>query len=166
MAKVTDKDNGAKALLNRARKKGGGPNGRHTLRVGVYGDAAAAEHADYGGQAGKTTGEIAEIAEFGLGNNPERSWLRAYVDENQEDILQKLNKLAEGIARGDLTHEDALTLLGHDVVGQIQQRIASGIQPPKSAAWLAKLASLGHGGKTTPLIVSGQFRQSIASEVL
>lgn len=112
-------------------------------------------------KASLTIGEIGEIHEFGLGNNPVRSWLRGYVDENKAQILQKVHRVAYAVELGKLTAEEGMNQLGLSIVGGIRKRIATGIAPPVTAATQARKGA----GKTTALINTGQFRSSITHKV-
>lgn len=108
-----------------------------------------------------TIGEIGEIHEFGLGNNPVRSWLRGYVDENKHQIQQKVQRVAYAVELGKLNPEQGMNQLGLSIVGGIRKRIAAGIAPPVTAATQARKGA----GKTTALINTGQFRSSITHKV-
>lgn len=110
---------------------------------------------------GPTMAELGEIFEFGLGNNPERSWLRGYVDENEIKILQKVKRVSEQVYQGKTSPQDAMNLLGLSVVGGIKRRIQASIPPPLAASTLKKKGPT----KTTPLIDSGQWIGSITHEV-
>jgi hypothetical protein len=111
---------------------------------------------------GPTMAEIGEIHEFGLGNNPERSWLRAYVDENASNIQAKIKRVAEAMVKQDMTPEAGLNLLGLSVVGGIKKRIQAAIAPPLAASTLRKKGP----NKTTPLINTAQFIGSISHQVV
>jgi hypothetical protein len=108
-----------------------------------------------------TIGEIGEIAELGLGNNPVRSWLRGYVDANQDQIRERVRRVAKAVAAGHMTKEEGLNALGLSIVGGIKKRIAAGIAPQVTKATQARKGP----DKTTPLINSGQFRSSINHKV-
>jgi len=151
-SKIIDKDKGYTALMKRL----GADQPR--VKVGVFGDAASAVK-DEGGEA-ITIGALAEIFEFGLGNNPERSWLRGYVDENNSRISLMINRLAQQVYSGKLSPEAALRLLGAKLVGEIQQRISAGIAPENAESTVKRK------GSSVPLIDTGQFRGSITNEVI
>lgn len=108
-----------------------------------------------------TIGEIAEIHELGLGNNPVRSWLRGYVDAQRSKISKKIRRIAELVEQGKLTQEAGMDQLGLSLVGGIRGRISSGIAPQVTSATQARKGA----DKTTPLINSGQFRSSISHRV-
>lgn len=108
-----------------------------------------------------TIGEIGEWHEFGLGNNPVRSWLRGYVDANRAKIKAKVTRVAERVQTGSMSAEQGMDLLGQSIVGGIRERISAGIAPQVTDATQARKGP----GKTTPLINSGQFRSSISHKV-
>lgn len=158
---VTDKDYGYKALQRRLGRLGIGTGPK--LSVGILGaDADKPHQAEAGAEAsGLTIGQIGEVHEFGLGNNPIRSWLRGFVDENNAKIVVKIRRIAINVEHGTITPEEGFNLLGLDLVGGIQKRIANGIAPPVTAATQARKGP----DKTTALINSGQFRSSISYKV-
>lgn len=155
MSSVRDVDRGAKALLKRVKAR------QPTLRVGVFGDKAA--HRAIGGK-GVTVGDLATAHEFTIPGGHGRSFIRAYVEENQSRIAEMMRRAGAQVAAGKLTAEQALNLVGFQIVGEIQQRMARGIPPALSANYLPrKLAK--YPGATTPLIASGQLRSSITHAV-
>lgn len=153
MVSVRDKDGGAKAL--KARLKKGIPSGR----VGVYGDLAAQKHKD---SDGATVGEIAAAHEFVIGP---RMWLRGTMQERKAQIERALVVIGSTAIRE--TTEAATGLMKQltlAAAGWCQERIAQGIPPALDPAYLKRKLKK-YPGATTPLIASGQFRQSIAGEV-
>lgn len=120
----------------------------------MIGSAGGAPKAD-----GVTVADIATWAEYGIGQ-PMRSWLRGWVDTNQGLIRSTTKKLFAGLTAGRTTEAQALALLGVWVVGQLQANIARGIQPANAPSTIRKK------GSSTPLIATGQFRQSITSRVV
>jgi len=143
---LKDVDKGYRSLMRRlGNQKNAG------VQVGVFGDGSDKTYED-----GITVGYLAEIHEYGLGNNPERSWLRAYVDANRDRIHEMLRVVAQEHLKKKMPLEQGLNLVGLKIVGEIQQRIADGIAPPLTEATIRRK------GSTTPLIDTGQFRSSIS----
>jgi hypothetical protein len=109
--------------------------------------------------------EIGAIHEFGAGNVPERSFLRATVDLHQKKYQRYLTKgLRREVmqaAAGKQASGESITLkrAGLMAEGDIKKRIASGINPPLSPITIARKKS------SVPLIDTGQLRASIASEL-
>lgn len=109
-------------------------------------------------ESGATVAQIAEWAEFGIGQPP-RSWLRAWIYENEAAILRVQREEYRRVLVGQQTKAKALARIGVWIVGQIQARIASGIQPKNEDSTIARK------GSSTPLIDTGQLRSSITSRV-
>jgi hypothetical protein len=150
--RVTDRDRGYKKLLKRLTPK---PS---DVTVGVHEADGAAQH----GNDEQTIVEIASYHEFGGPNNnpPRRSFIRDWADENSEKHKAMLKKLAAGVIAGKLESVDqALELFGVRAVGEVQQRIAQGIEPP------LKDATIQRKGSSVPLIDTGQLRSSIVHKV-
>ncbi len=152
-------------------------NNGTAVAVGIFGEAASAKKGGAGGGGEDIFDEevtnvlVAAVHEFGTadGRVPSRSWMRAYVDENRDRIRGMIRKLQAQWMKGSITHEQALGQLGAKLVGEIQARIAKGIAPPLAESTKARRAGPdpSHTGPRvfTPLIDSGQFRQSIDWEV-
>lgn len=130
------------------------------LRVGLVGEAAAARHLD----SDLTVGQVGESHEFGLGNLPERSWLRGYVDANSARIAVMVARAGESVVKGRHTPEQALNLLGFQIVGEIQSTFGQGLAPLSPNYLPRKLAKFP--GATIPLVASGQLRASITHVVV
>ena len=112
-----------------------------------------------------TVAEIAAIHEFGLGV-PERSWLRAFVDENRDELSDMLAATAKLIAQGKYPADVAMNRFGLAVVGMVKKRIVAGIEPGLAESTKAeKMRVTGGNAKDTPLIRFGQFISAIAHEV-
>lgn len=148
---VKDTDLGAQAMVARV-KAAASPR---VLTVGVHGEEGGAATQD-----GKTTvGDVATANEFGLGV-PERSFIRAWADENADRHQADLRKIGEAIVKGTIPSADVgLEQLGLRFVGEVQARIASGIPPENAPATVARK------GSSTPLINFGQLRSSIRHKV-
>lgn len=147
---VKIKDRGYDAMMRRLR--GAAP----TLRVGVFGDAAAEKHAD----SELSNGEIAAVHEFGTEDErvPERAWLRGYVDENNSRVSQMLARVAEQVTAGKMTREQGLNLIGLQIVGEIKRRLPH-LSPPLDDKTIKRK------GSSATLIDKGQFRSAIAHSV-
>lgn len=145
---VTDKDNGYRALAEQVFGIE-----RPKISVGIH--EAEAAHAN-----GKVTvGDIATWNEFGTRTIPARSFIRAFVDEKQDEIRATAKGLLLQVVRGKLTKEQALDQLGLWLQGQIQRRMAEGIPPPNAEATIEKK------GSSTPLIDTGALRSAVTFKV-
>ncbi len=133
------------------------------VRVGVIGDEAAAPAGD-----GITMGELAGVHEFGAAIQqrwgvlviPERSFIRATVAENQRAYSLLIAKLGPSVLEGKRTEEQALSLLGARAVGDMQKRIARGIDPPNAPS------TIEAKGSSKPLVDEGRLRASITYAVV
>lgn len=123
--------------------------------VGVIGSAGDAQAQD--GEF--TVAQLAEWHEFGVGV-PQRSFLRAWADAETAKIEQVIRGLTKRIIEGKLTREQALEQFGAWAAGQVQAFISAGrVVPPLHPTTVARK------GSSTPLIDTGQLRQSITYEV-
>lgn len=150
-ATLTDKDNGYDAITKALEELV-----TMNVKVGVFGDKGSAAHT-----SGLTVAEIAAQHELGI-DVPQRSWLGAYIDQNSSKLLDLLENaiIAFLKSKGKKSLEDSLKQIGLFAVGEIQERISSSIPPPN-----APMTVLRKGSDTT-LIDTGQFRSSIASELV
>jgi hypothetical protein len=144
---------------------------RITITVGVHGDDGAQVHepppkktqapandttlgpANDVRQA-LTVADIARFHEFGLGV-PQRSFIRAWFDEQQPFIVQTLQQQMALVVAGKLTAEKAAARIALAFEGDMKKRIAKGIGPP-----LAK-STIARKGSSKPLIHTGQLRNAI-----
>ena len=133
-----------------------------TLQLQALRSADATQRVKHLFKPGPTMAELGEIFEFGLGNNPERSWLRGFLTENGAKLSAKVKRVAEKVLQGEMTAEQGMNLLGLDAVGGIKKRIQAAIPPPLAASTLARKGPT----KTTPLIDSGMWIGSITHEVV
>jgi hypothetical protein len=100
--------------------------------------------------------DVATWNEFGAGNVPQRSFLRAYFDENGPKNSKLALSLMQTCVTGKRTPGQVLNLLGVKFVGEIQRRMAAGIPPPNAPSTIRRK------GSSKPLIDTGQLRSSIA----
>jgi hypothetical protein len=145
---VKDVDRGYKDLVKRVFEAR-----RAKLEAGILEADGARADGDL------TVLEVATYNEFGTENVPERSFLRAWFDANEPAISEILRKQLGLVVAGKLTSEQALARVGAWCVGQIQQRIADGIDPANAPATIAAK------GSSTPLIDTGTLRSSISYRV-
>jgi hypothetical protein len=142
--RIIDRDRGLKALVRRVSKRSAG-----VVKVGVL--------AGSGSVGGVSVVDVASIHEFGLGNHPERSFIRAWADQDKSKHEDIERRLAASVVKGSNTHEAALEQLGLVLAAEAQKFIQDGrVQPPTIKS--------GGGGNTT-LIDTGQLVSSISHEV-
>jgi hypothetical protein len=149
---VKDTDKGWKDLHRRLFSDGG----KAAIEVGVFGAPGEAEHK---GTPGLTVLQVGTFQEFGLGV-PERSFIRAYFDENAEALQKMSARLMASLIDGKRTRDQCLELLGLRMVAEIQKRIAAGISPPNAQSTIDRKKS------STPLVDTGQLRSSISYRVV
>ena len=143
---IEDKDFGWKEIVGNLAKADG-----KTTKVGVVGEAAKRKL-----PSGLIAAEVAAIHEFGAPDAqiPERSFIRAGVDDNRDAIVGEFILLGEAIfdAEPDVL-KGMLEHLGGMTAGFIQDEIRRGLEPALSeevadehgdwrplAVWLAEAA--------------------------
>lgn len=102
-----------------------------------------------------TVALVATVHEYGLGTSPERSFLRAWHDENRGKNLEAFRKIYKAVIAEKYDVKTGLDRLGLHFVAQIQNRIARGIEPALKDATIKRKKS------SKPLINTGQLRSSI-----
>jgi hypothetical protein len=160
-AKIIDRDRGMRELMRMAERIN---YEKPHVVVGITGKRGSKQHA---GGVGATVVDIGAAHEFGAGNVPRRSFIRATVDRNETIYREAIRKAFRATvlhaARNDKTwnykNSVALRRLGLRVEGDIKQYIADGIEPANSPQTIARKKS------SKPLIDTGQLRASIASEI-
>lgn len=155
-ATVTDRDNGYKALFNRLARQNQG----RVVDVGVIGSKAAGIYEG----TGLTVADVASFHEFGRGV-PERSFIRAYVDEHRNEIEDLLRKTALRVISGELrSFDQGLNLVGLKIQGEIQNRMIS--RPADWPDMDEDYAEKYHGGNVrSQLQLHGQLINSITYEL-
>jgi hypothetical protein len=133
----------------------GWTDGDLTITVGVHSDDA--EHTHAGGE-GLTVGDIATFHEFGTQTVPQRSFIRAWFDEGQDEHQRVIREELDAAAKG-VPLQTALERIALRLEGSCKQRMAQGIPPPLSPVTVARK------GSSTPLIDTGQLRGAIRARV-
>lgn len=127
------------------------------FEFGIFGEKGGDETRE----GGLTVVEIATVHEFGGGHVPERSFLRAFVEQYEADLRELLRRLLLGVTQGIMTRDEALERFGVFVVNKIKERIAAGIEPALAESTLASKGP----DKFVPLINTGQMRNSVTFRV-
>jgi hypothetical protein len=143
--KVTDIDLGYSKTIDQLIEIG-----KRDVTIGVH----AKDNGPYENSP-LTTAYIASVHEFGRGNNPERSFLRATIEENKNKYAELEKKLIGRIIDGKITAEQALELIGQQAKSDVQTKIRTLRTPPNTAETIKRK------GSSNPLIDTGQLRQSI-----
>lgn len=152
MSRVEDKDLGLNRIIRTLNKDLDGV----VVKVGVQAKDKAVRRGK-GGSIRNTDQPLAVIAaihEFGLGDMPQRSFLRSAYDENLPVIDKMIQHVANGAVFG-LGTNAALNQLGNVVQGMVQRKIVDGPFTPNSPATIKRKKS------SKPLIDTGHLRQSI-----
>jgi phage gpG-like protein len=152
VSKITDTDRGAREMVARIKALSAS---KASVRVGILSDAPKKERE---GATGKLSLlEVAAVHEFGApaAGIPQRSFIRATIDERADDIARLERALLAKVVSGEIALKSALDAVGAKVAGWIQQRIAAGIEPALSPATVAKKKS------STPLVDTGQLRRAV-----
>lgn len=152
MSRVEDKDLGLNRIIRTLNKDLDGV----VVKVGVQAKDKAVRRGK-GGSIRNTDQPLAVIAaihEFGLGDMPQRSFLRSAYDENLPVIDKMIQHVANGAVFG-LGTNAALNQLGNVVQGMVQRKIVDGPFVPNSPATIKRKKS------SKPLIDTGHLRQSI-----
>lgn len=152
MSRVEDKDLGLNRIIRTLNKDLDGV----VVKVGVQAKDKAVRRGK-GGSIRNTDQPLAVIAaihEFGLGDMPQRSFLRSAYDENLPMIDKIIQRVANGAVFG-LGTNAALNQLGNVVQGMVQRKIVDGPFVPNSPATIKRKKS------SKPLIDTGHLRQSI-----
>lgn len=132
-----------------------------TVRVGVLDTSGSHE-----GSEGLTVADVASFMEFGTTDSeglqvvPERSFIRSTIDESRPELREVARKLqAQILTEKQMTPAKALGLLGQKLQSLIINKINSGIDPELDEKTIARK------GSSTPLIDTGQLKQSIRYKV-
>ena len=115
-------------------------------------------------QSGDTTADgkeslayVAWLHEFGSpgGMIPQRSFIRAGMEEKQGDIESKYEELGPAIFNAGANAEQMLNILGQEATAIIQNKITSGPFTPDSPETIRRK------GSSSPLIDTGHMRASV-----
>ena len=141
---LLDRDRGYRQLMQTVGALARGAS----VQVGIFANDVRRE-----GEV--SNAELGTIHEFGLGDVPERSWLRGWADENRDAIIRNLRLIGKGIFLSKDDVRVACDRFGQWAVGGIKRRIQAHIPPPNTEA------TIQAKGSSTPLIDTGQFIGSI-----
>lgn len=127
------------------------------IKIGVL-DADAQHEGD-----ALTVGELAEMHEFGLGV-PQRSWLREWFDESEEQLSEIATRYFEQ-SETEADYIDAADLVTEAAVASCTDRIRDGLTPAiTNESTIRSKKSRGFKPPYTPLIETGVLISSIKGE--
>lgn len=152
---VDTRDNGYRRLFENIADA----RGKTLIRAGVFeGPPRRAEHGEHSEPL--TNAEVAAVQEFGIGHNPERSFIRSTVDAKQDEINTRLRAVGGGVFKGREEVQNEAGLFGEWFVGEMKRRIISNeITPPDSPETIARK------GSSTTLVDSAQLLSSLTFDV-
>lgn len=149
-AKIVDKDTGFDAFFNRLDLLNG-----TVIKVGIQAKQGAQIRS-----AGRTVADIGNIHEFGAprANIPERSFLRATMDENIQKHERLVKKAIEDVTKG--RNPDAVLFqVAQSVRNDVIEKIDSNIPPPLAASTVKRK------GDDLALVDTGIMRNAISGVV-
>jgi hypothetical protein len=139
---------GIDGVVNRLQSGG-------AIKVGIL--AGTGEHSN--NDDGLTVADIGAINEYGLGNVPERPFLRTTISKKNAEYQKMIARLLKLISSGKLTTARAAAVLGEQAALDIQAAITAWDDPPNSEA------TIDRKGANNPLIDTGEMRRSIWYEI-
>lgn len=149
-SKVIDRDLGWRAILETVKAA----KGDAYAKVGVLADTEKGgmhEVGPDGKPSPLTVAEVAAVLEFGTedGHIPERSAVRSTFDEEKEELQKRSYELMADILFGKITRDDALNILGAQLVAAIKKKITTGagVPPPNAPSTVMQKASIGRTAK-------------------
>lgn len=137
---------GIKDLLKRLEKEG-------SVDVGILAGEGKHEDSDL------TVAQVGFFHEFGTVLVPERSFIRSTINGKAKEIKKVAAAQYKKVLNGKITNEQGLGILGAFTAGLIQETFTSNNWVPNSEA------TQRIKGSSTPLIDTGQLRQSISFKV-
>jgi len=133
--------------------------GRASVRAGVVGSAAQAEH----GSTGETNAEIALWMEYGTSRLPERSFIRRTLRDPavRTEAEALLTRITAAVIAGKMDRDRGLGLLGAWMASQIQKTILEDRVAPELAP---STVEAKHSDKV--LVDSGQLVGAVGYEIV
>ena len=93
-------------------------------------------------------------------NIPERSFIRAGFDENEKNIMSRVEVLSQEVILGKLDVEVFYEFIGNYCIGKIQEFLVNLDTPALSSYTIAKT------GSSNPLIDTGHLKDTISFEII
>lgn len=168
--RVSDMDRGFKEALRQAKAL----NVKPYVKIGIQGNEATERKTVSVGEGSLASSLSLSVVDIGTfheyggagGRPPRRSFLRDTIDERKRQYFAIVRLMKLEIASGKMDVLKALNILGEKIKSDVVQKISDGIPPDLAPETIArKNAVVGGGNASTPLIDTGQLRQSITYEV-
>lgn len=129
--------------------------GRSVVKVGIQETAGSHKESE----GGLSVADVGSFHEFGTDTIPQRSFIRAPIQDNKTDLQTLQRKLLREVMLGGKSTGEALALIGEKAQSDMIAAINAGIEPG------LEQATIDAKGSSTPLIDSGQLKQSIRYKV-
>ena len=145
---VTDRDLGWKAIKREVERAQ-----RREVAVGILQGSTDSE--------GTSIAEYATYNEFGTGDVPSRPFMAMSFDENVAAINSDFNRQSKRLVAGEVTAEQALTIIGQKHAGRVQNTITGrNILPALAPSTVA-----AKKGSTKTLVDTGAMANAVQIEV-
>lgn len=145
---VTDRDLGWKAIKREAERAQ-----RREVAVGILQGSTDSE--------GTSIAEYATYNEFGTEDVPSRPFMAMSFDENVAAINSDFNRQSKRLVAGEVTAEQALTIIGQKHAGRVQNTITGrNILPALAPSTIA-----AKKGSTKTLVETGAMTNAVQIEV-
>ena len=125
------------------------------IKIGIF--SANHQRTDGGNNA-----QIGFYHEFGIGHNPQRSFLRTPIQDNLQKQLQKSGALDKDALK-QMTTEGDMTLWLEKVAVLMEAIVAEGFNTGGYGKWPA--SNMDHKKNAQTLVETQQLRNSISTEV-
>lgn len=145
---VTDRDLGWKAIKREVERAQ-----RREVAVGILQGSTDSE--------GTSIAEYATYNEFGTGDVPSRPFMAMSFDENVAAINSDFNRQSKRLVAGEVTAEQALTIIGQKHAGRVQNTITGrNILPALAPSTIA-----AKKGSTKTLVDTGAMVDAVQIEI-
>ena len=145
---------GFEGILKKLQEMQEGLQTNNAILVGLPSETGTKEHPN----SKLNNATIGAIHEFGAPekNIPERSFLRAGLDQNKKTLTKATEKMLHNVLEGRINSEQGMNVVGGLAAAGIKKYMAEGIAPP-----LKRPRKTGIDGLDKPLIDTGELRASI-----
>jgi len=144
----------------------------HKVHIGIFADAKREDGApmlviaaanEFGAKIPKRQARFGNLDDENPGGwviIPERSYLRAWFDENVDALQATMERLIGQVVEGKISGRAALETIGGYVVTHIQAYMVDLKTPPNAPSTIARK------GSSNPLIDTGQLKDAITWRVV
>ena len=131
-----------------------------TGKIGILGSESSRE------DDGINNAELGLVHEFGSVKKgiPMRSWLRYPIIHNTGAIIKKISKFKNKIEQ-DVQDGNGQERLMEKLMGTLESVIQKAFSTAGFGTWKPKEPTKKNKGKTSPLIMTGEFRKSVSWEI-